>query len=83
MSKIFSESELKEASNRELAEFILDKSDGRPLGNAFSASSAIELAKRITGGVELDILPSPSRNLSQAKAPNRDTKVSKGGIYGI
>lgn len=76
MSSLTSQ-EVVQATNKQLAQSILDNSDGRPISNNFMATAAIELAKRIVGGEELPKVDL-SHSRSQGFADGRRTKTMKG-----
>ena len=76
MSKVFTKVEAKLATDIDLAQSILDCSDGRPISNGFMATAAIELAKRIVGGEELPKVDL-SHSRSQGFAEGRKTKAMK------
>ena len=77
MSKFFTKAEAKLATDIDLAQSILDNSDGSPMSNNFMATAAIELAKRIVGGEELPKVDL-SHSRSQGFAEGRKTKAMKG-----
>lgn len=77
MSKIFTKEEAKLATDIDLAQSILDNSDGRPMSYGFMTTAAIELAKRIVGGEELPKVDL-SHSRSQGFADGRKTKAMKG-----
>ena len=76
MSKFFTKEEAKLATDIDLAQSILDNSDGRPMSNNFMETAAIELAKRIVGGEELPKVDL-SHSRSQGQASSRKTKAIK------
>lgn len=77
MALVFTKDEALKASVEELAQSVLDNSDGRPISNSFMTNAAIELAKRFVAGEEL-----PKADLSwsrsQGFADGRKTKAVKG-----
>ena len=77
MSKIFTKEEAKLATDIDLAQSILDCSDGRPISNSFMENAAFELAKRIVGGQEMPKVDL-SQSRSQGFADGRRTKTMKG-----